>query len=65
MSHSPEDGFTVLEIEIPPVQQWCGNCPWTGDRSALMAVGRCVLTAGDPSPSGRCPECDALCYPKA
>lgn len=62
MSQSPEDGYTVVELEIPLVQQRCANCPWTGQPADLKPIGRCVLTAGDPSPSGRCPDCGQLCY---
>lgn len=64
MSQSSEDGFTVVELEIPQVQQQCANCTWTGQPAGLKPIGRCVLTAGDPSPSGRCPLCGELCYLK-
>ena len=60
-----EDGYAVDELTVPPVQQLCGGCDWSGSRETLRSIGGCALTAGDPSPSGRCPCCSALCYPKA
>ena len=29
----------------------------------LIPIEHAVLTPGDPSPAGRCPECDGLVYP--
>ena len=40
----------------------CGSCAWHGRYDQTVAIGLCSLTPGDPSPSGRCPECDSLCY---
>lgn len=56
--------FRVDELTIPPIAQWCGGCDWSGNALDLKAIGSCALTAGDPVPSGRCPACDALTYPK-
>jgi hypothetical protein len=40
----------------------CSDCDWQGPASATRNVEDCVLTPGDPSPVGRCPECDTLAY---
>lgn len=44
------------------LQCHCGACPWTGTAQCLSPIESCSLTPGDPSPAGRCPECDALAY---
>lgn len=56
--------FQVDELTIPPHAHWCDGCDWTGTAVDLKAIESCALTAGDPVPSGRCPACDALTYPK-
>jgi len=48
----PEDA-TVCE---------CGSCNWQGRFSELTEIESCSLTPGDPSPAGRCPECDTIAY---
>jgi hypothetical protein len=40
----------------------CGSCDWTGTAGDVEEVTDCILTAGDASPVGRCPECDSLAY---
>lgn len=40
----------------------CGDCGWKGTYAALAGIEDCALTPGDPSPAGRCPECDSLAY---
>jgi hypothetical protein len=40
----------------------CGSCDWKGAIAEAAIVEGAVLTPGDPSPCGRCPECDSLCY---
>lgn len=40
----------------------CENCDWRGPFSALAEPEGAILTAGDPSPAGRCPECGTLAY---
>jgi hypothetical protein len=40
----------------------CGNCDWKGAIAEATVIEGAVLTPGDPSPCGRCPECDSLCY---
>lgn len=40
----------------------CGGCEWQGFASSLTAIEDCSLTPGDPSPAGRCPDCNTLSY---
>jgi len=40
----------------------CGSCEWGGTASELLEIGDAILTPGDPSPAGRCPECESLAY---
>lgn len=40
----------------------CENCQWTGMASDLKPIDDCILTPGDASPAGRCPECETLAY---
>jgi hypothetical protein len=40
----------------------CSDCDWRGTFADLNAIDDCMLTPGDPSPAGRCPECDTLAY---
>lgn len=40
----------------------CSGCGWTGKARDVAPIDGCALTAGDPSPVGRCPECDSLAY---
>lgn len=40
----------------------CDNCTWQGTSDKVNEVKDCVLTPGDASPVGRCPECDGLVY---
>lgn len=40
----------------------CEDCDWKGPASDLNQIGDAVLTPGDASPAGRCPECDTLAY---
>lgn len=40
----------------------CSNCDWTGTADKLEPIGDAILTPGDPSPAGRCPDCDCLAY---
>jgi hypothetical protein len=42
----------------------CFGCGWTGMASECAEIDTCSLTPGDPSPAGRCPECDCLVYIK-
>lgn len=40
----------------------CSDCDWTGPIEALDAPSGAVLTPGDASPAGRCPDCGSLAY---
>lgn len=40
----------------------CGSCAWHGPASEVSDIDDCILTPGDPSPIGRCPECGSLAY---
>jgi hypothetical protein len=40
----------------------CDDCDWTGIASDTKDIEDCILTPGDGSPVGRCPECDTLAY---
>jgi hypothetical protein len=40
----------------------CDDCDWKGVFSDLKDIDDCSLTPGDPSPAGRCPECDTMAY---
>ena len=41
----------------------CGAaCGWQGRYWQAKPIESCSLTPGDPSPAGRCPDCDALVY---
>lgn len=44
------------------IQCDCGACDWKGTADQLDDIEDAVLTPGDPSPAGRCPECHALAY---
>lgn len=55
-------GYKVIEVWAPdnaPVECSCG---WHGTAETVADIERCALTAGDPSPIGRCPDCDGLVY---
>lgn len=61
-----EGDHYVVEISYDDVpaqlQCRCGACPWVGTARSLCPIDSCSLTPGDPSPAGRCPDCDALAY---
>jgi hypothetical protein len=40
----------------------CGDCEWHGYTAATTDIEDCILTPGDESPVGRCPECGTLAY---
>ena len=40
----------------------CENCSWSGPAQSVDDIGDCILTPGDPSPVGRCPDCGSLAY---
>ena len=57
-------GWKHITIERPeegtPCK--CGGCEWSGPAAHLNEIGDVYITAGDPTPAGRCPECDSLAY---
>lgn len=61
-----EDGPVTYraEIDAPPAGTPCAceDCSWSGPFAHLLGIGDCSLTPGDPSPAGRCPECETLAY---
>lgn len=40
----------------------CDSCSYKCTADMLCDIEACYLTPGDPSPAGRCPECNALSY---
>lgn len=55
--------YRVAEVEdADNTPCTCENCGWTGTADAVDEIEDCALTPGDPSPVGRCPECDCLAY---
>jgi hypothetical protein len=58
----PYDYKALIDDPAADTQCQCGNCTWRGVFSDLAPIGACSLTPGDPSPAGRCPECDTLAY---
>lgn len=70
MSKPPYD-YTVEIDHAHPPETPVGGCGCDGPNRTLAEVaeiGDCSLTPGDPSPAGRCPDCDGLVYvdtPKA
>lgn len=40
----------------------CDGCSWAGMANELNKIGYAILTPGDASPAGRCPECESLAY---
>lgn len=53
-----------VEMDAPPADTPCScdDCDWRGTFAQLNAIGECCLTPGDPSPAGRCPDCDTIVY---
>lgn len=54
-----------IDKPAPTTRCLCSNCTWSGPFSKLEPIEHAVLTPGDPSPAGRCPECDCLAYVNA
>lgn len=54
----------TIEVADDTAPCVCGSCTWRGLASDLREVEGAILTAGDPSPAGRCPDddCGALAY---
>lgn len=50
-----------IEEPAPTLPIKCG-CGWEGMFKDVADIGDCCLTPGDPSPCGRCPDCEDLVY---
>lgn len=59
---SPYDYVVAIDSHDLSGQPCKCDCGWHGPFEELVEIGACSLTPGDPSPAGRCPECDALAY---
>lgn len=56
-------GYRVTEVEDAGDRPChCSDCEWAGAADLTVEIGTCALTPGDPSPVGRCPQCDSLAY---
>jgi hypothetical protein len=56
-------GYRVDSVEVMKgAKVVCGGCDWEGTVEDVIEIDECILTAGDASPAGRCPECEALVY---
>lgn len=54
---------TVDHLRDPRlVKCHCENCETTLTADMLAPIEDAILTPGDASPAGRCPECDQLAY---
>jgi hypothetical protein len=54
--------YVVAEVEDAGDAHCTCGCGWTGSAEDVANIQSCALTPGDPSPVGRCPDCDALVY---
>lgn len=50
---------------MTPSRHECQDCGWTGSENDLQPVKYLEqrVDVGEPTPSGECPECGALCHP--
>ena len=62
MSYQPPTYHVEIDAPADDTPCVCDDCNWRGTFAQLRAIGDCSLTPGDPSPAGRCPECDTLAY---
>ena len=65
MSRMTGLAYYAIIDEPEPNSLWsCSNCGQTSTYEELDDIEECILTPGDPSPAGRCPneDCGALCY---
>lgn len=62
----PESRPYLATIEFPGnpsnIKVHCSACDWWSTADFLEPVEDAVLTPGDPSPAGRCPDCGHLAY---
>jgi len=63
----PWDYKVLIEFAGDPLEIdcECGSCDWKGKAAFVDPIEHAVLTPGDPSPAGRCPECGSLAYVSA
>ena len=54
--------YVVAEVEDAGEAHCTCGCGWTGTAEKVANIKSCALTPGDPSPVGRCPDCDVLVY---
>lgn len=60
---TPYDYKVLIDEPAPETPCECSDgCQGPIPYSALSEIGDCSLTPGDPSPAGRCPECESLAY---
>lgn len=59
---APYDYKVLIDQPHADTKCECGSCKWKGSYGALLEIGDCSLTPGDPSPAGRCPQCETLAY---
>lgn len=54
----------TIELEEAPANApvACQSCDWRGKAGDATYACDYVLTPGDPSPAGRCPECECTVY---
>jgi hypothetical protein len=50
------------EIDVDDESPASCDCGWRGPAGKLLPIDDCALTPGDPSPAGRCPDCEGLAY---
>ena len=55
-------GYQVEHIDAESHGPIVCDCGWRGQLTTAKPIETCVLSAGDPSPCGRCPKCDQLVY---
>lgn len=63
MTEYPSYDYVVeIDAPAPATPCKCDDRGWQGPFAALREIEGCSLTPGDPSPAGRCPECETLAY---
>lgn len=58
-TYTAEIAFDADPVTMPAT---CGDCSWRGEALECSEIEDCSLTPGDPSPCGRCPECNSIAY---
>lgn len=62
MSREAYDYTVALDYVDQDTHCTCDDCGSGWPFSALAEIDHAVLTPGQPSPAGRCPECGTLAY---